>query len=166
MFDLVRWSPFGSLGTPFQLHREIDEMFGRFFNQGRGPAATESAGPTWWPAVESWTTDDSIHVRVALPGVDPKDVELSLIDNVLTLKGERKSHEEKKDGSYYLREFSYGSFERSLALPEGVDPAKVTARYANGMLEVTMPAPMATGPKKIDIAVDGSAPTAPAMKAA
>jgi HSP20 family protein len=167
MFDLVRWSPFGSLATPFQLHREIDEMFSRFFNQHRGPAAPESpAGPAWWPAVESWTSEGNIHVRVALPGVDPRDVELSVTDNVLTLKGQRKAHDETKDGSYYLREFSYGAFERSLALPEGVDPSRVTARYANGMLEITMPVPTAAGPKKVDIKIDGQPEGARAIKAA
>jgi HSP20 family protein len=167
MFDLVRWSPFSSLATPFQLHREIDEMFSRFFNQYRGQAAPESpAGPAWWPAVESWMSEGDIHVRVALPGVDPRDVELSVVDNVLTLKGQRKAHGETKDGSYYLREFSYGAFERALALPEGVDPAKVTARYANGMLEITMPAPMAVGPKKVDIKIEGQPEGARAIKAA
>jgi HSP20 family protein len=154
MFDLVRWSPYASFGTPFQLHREIDDLFSRFF--GRGQTSPETpAGPTWWPAVESFASEGNLHIRVALPGVDPKDVELSLMDNVLTLRGERKGHDEMKDGSHYLREFSYGAFERSLALPEGVDPGKVTARYADGMLEITMPAPISVVPKKVDIQIEG-----------
>jgi HSP20 family protein len=154
MFDLVRWSPFGSFGTPFRLHREIDELFGRFFGQNQS-TGQPAAGAAWWPAVESWVSDGNLHIRVALPGVDPKDVELSLSDNVLTLKGERKAHGESPDGSYYRREFSFGAFERSLALPEGVDPAKVTAKYSNGMLEITVPAPLSVAPKKVDIQIEG-----------
>jgi len=105
--------------------------------------------------VESWTSDGNLHIRVALPGVDPKDVELSVTDDVLSLRGERKAQTETGDGNHYLREFSYGRFERSLALPQGVDPAKVTARYSNGMLEITMPAPLSVSPKKVDIQVEG-----------
>jgi HSP20 family protein len=164
MFDLVRWSPFGSFGTPFQLHREVDELFSRFFGQNRASEQAAS-GPGWWPAVESWASEDQLHVRVALPGVDPKDVELSVTDNVLTLRGERKAHSESRDGSYYLREFSQGAFERSLALPEGIDPAKVTAKYTNGMLEITMPAPLSVAPKKVDIQIEGQTSGAKSVKA-
>jgi HSP20 family protein len=157
MLDLVRW-PFSTFGTPFQLHREIDEVLTRFFDQGQTRSATPSAQgvtPTWWPAVESWASEDTLHLRVALPGVDPKDVELSVTDNVLTIKGHRKPQGEAKDPSYFLREFGYGAFERSLGLPEWVDPARVTAKYANGMLEVTMPAQVAVAPKKVEIQIDG-----------
>jgi HSP20 family protein len=156
MFDLVRWSPFGTFGTPFQLHREIDELFSRFFSQ-RQAGSEPSETPTWWPAVESWTADGNVHVRVALPGVDPKDVELSVTDNMLTIKGERRAHQESKEGGYYLREFSHGTFERILALPDGVDPGKVAAKYTNGMLEITMPAPVSVVPKKVEIQIDGKA---------
>jgi len=89
--------------------------------------------------------------------VDPKDVELSVTDNVLTIKGERKAEHERKETSYFLREVNYGTFERSFALPEGVDASKVTAKYANGMLEITMPAPLAVSPKKVEIQVEGQA---------
>jgi HSP20 family protein len=154
MFDLVRWSPLGSFGTPFQLHREIDELFSRFFQRNQAAADPEQT-PTWWPAVETWADDGNLHVRVALPGVSPKDVELSVTDNILTLRGTRKVEDEKRERSYYLREFSYGTFERALALPEGVDAAKVSAKYVDGMLEVTIPAPVSVVPKKVDIQIEG-----------
>jgi HSP20 family protein len=163
MFDLVRWSPVGSFGTPFQLHREIDDLFSRFFQRSQA-AADPATAPTWWPAVESWASDGHLHVRIALPGVDPKDVELSVMDNVLTVRGVRKGQDEKRNGGYFLREFSYGSFERALALPEGVDPAKVTAKYADGMLEITMPAPVAVAPRKVDIQIEGQPAAQKAIK--
>jgi HSP20 family molecular chaperone IbpA len=71
--------------------------------QGNGSA------PTWWPALESWASEGNLHVRVALPGVDPKDVELSVTDSVLTVKGQRKRQGEARDGSDILREFGYAS---------------------------------------------------------
>jgi HSP20 family protein len=156
MFDLTRWSPFGTFSSPFQLHREIDELFSQFFGQGAAPAPQGNGGtPSWWPAVESWASDGNLHVRVALPGVDPKDVELTVTDDVLTVKGQRKHQDERKNGSHFLREFSYGAFERTLVLPEGVDPAGVTAKYTNGMLEISIPAPVAASPKKVEIEVEG-----------
>ncbi len=168
MFDLARWSPFGTFGTAFQLHREIDELFSRFFGQSQAatPQQANGGSSTWWPAVESWASDGTLYVRVALPGVDPKDVELSVTDNVLTVKGQRSRHQEAKEGGYFLREFSYGGFERSLVLPEGVDPTKVTAKYANGMLEISMPAPLSVSPKKVDIQIEAPAAQPKAIRAA
>jgi HSP20 family protein len=166
MFDLVRW-PFSTFGAPFQLHREIDEMLTRFFDQGQSRSATrptDSSTPAWWPAVESWASEGSLYLRVALPGVDPKDVELSVAENVLTIKGERKHQGEAKDPSYFLREWSYGAFERSLVLPEWVDAAKVTARYVNGMLEISMPAQITVAPKKVEIQIDGEPSAQKAIK--
>lgn len=163
MFGLTRWSPFG---TAFQLHREIDELFGRFFGQtGTQPAAAPGDGSTWWPAVESGTSEGTLWVRVALPGVDPKDVELTVSENVLTIKGQRKAQSETKEENYFLREFAYGAFERSIVLPEGVDPAKVNAKYSNGMLEISVPAPISVAPKRVEIQVEGQRGDQKAIKA-
>ena len=153
MFGLTRWSPSGSA---FQLHRDIDDLFNRFFGETWGQPVTEAASavPTWLPAIESYAHDGTFGVRVALPGVDPKHVEVSVSENMLTISGERKVGKESKEGSYYRRELGYGRFERTLELPEGVDPAKVQARYTNGMLEVTMPMPLAVVPKKVEIQIE------------
>lgn len=164
MFDLVRWSPFTPFTNSFQLHREIDELLGRVFGERQARSATpqtHDGTPTWWPAVESGASDGHLFLRVARPGVEPKDVELSVADNVLAIKGQRRHQAEVKEPSYFLREF-----ERSLVLPEGVDPAGVTAKYANGMLEITMPLPLAVGPKKVDIQIDGQSGTQKTVKAA
>jgi HSP20 family protein len=166
MVGLTRWSPFGSV---FQLHRELDDLFSRFFGQEGAstayrPEANQPAA--WWPAIESYSQDGELHVRIALPGVDPKDVEVSVTNDTLTVRGERKARAETKDGNAYVREFAYGTFERTLALPEGVDAGRVQAKFSNGMLDVTMAAPVSVAPKKIAIQVEGAADAARAIKAA
>lgn len=165
MLGLTRWSPFSSV---FQLHRELDDLFSRFFGHEGAPATArgEAQPASWWPALESYTQDGQFHVRVALPGVDPKDVEVSCSDSYLTIRGSRKSRTEDKDAAYFVREFAYGTFERTIALPEGIDPAKVQAKWANGMLEVTMPAPLAVAPKKVEIQIEGGAGQPKAIRAA
>lgn len=164
MFELTRWSPFSSM---FQMHRDLDELFGRVLGHEGVPAPyrSETAPVNWWPAVESYTKDGEIHVRVALPGVDPKDVEVTVSDDHLTIRGERKSRTEEKAGGRFVREFAYGSFERTLALPDGIDAGKVKAKFTNGMLDLTMPAPVAVVPKKVDIQIEGGAESAKAIKA-
>jgi HSP20 family protein len=160
MFGLVRWSPYTS---PFQLRREIDDVFGRFFGPVTQGAGT-GARPTWTPAVEGGLENGEYVIRVALPGVDPKQVEVSVMGNELTIKGQRQHRAENKGESYFVRELEYGAFERAFTLPEGVDAAKVHAKYANGMLEVRIPEPVALGAKKVDIEVEGGSPNQ--MKAA
>ena len=165
MFELTRRFPFGSM---FQMHRDLDDMLGRFLarDAGTAPYRTETEPVAWWPAVESYAKDGNLHVRVALPGVDPKDVEVTVSDDYLTIRGERKAKSDEKDGNRYVREFAYGSFERILALPEGVDPGKVQAKFANGMLDLTVPAPVAVVPKKVEIQIEDGAGQAKAIKAA
>jgi HSP20 family protein len=90
-------------------------------------------------------------IQLALPGVDPKDVEVSWMDNVLTVKGERKVDPDTTGKNYFVREVAYGTFQRSFALPEGVDAAEVKAKHANGMLEVKVPAPRAAQPRMIEV---------------
>src|SRR5262249_3886516 len=121
---------------------------------------------TWWPAVESYAKDGQLHVRVALPGVDPKDVEATVSDGYLTVRGERKAKTEDRERGRYVREFAYGSFERTFTLPDGIDPAKVKAMFTNGMLELTLPVPIAPAPKKVEIQIEGAADKTPAIKAA
>jgi HSP20 family protein len=145
MNTMLRWSP----TRQFHLHQAIDTIFPRFFDS----ATDEVAGraPSWLPAAEGRTEDGSYVIQLALPGVDPKDVVVSLMDNVLTVKGERKADHDTAGKDYFVREVAYGAFERSFALPEGVDAAQVEAKYVNGMLEVKVPAPRAATPRTIEI---------------
>jgi HSP20 family protein len=165
MFELTRRFPFGSM---FEAHRELDDLLGRFLGHAAGPVPyrAETEPVTWWPAVESYAKDGDLHVRVALPGVDPKDVEVTVSDEYLVIRGERKGKTEENGRGRYVREFAYGSFERTLALPEGIDPGKVQAKFANGMLDLTMPAPVAVVPKKVEIQIEDGTGQAKAIKAA
>src|SRR4029450_11893079 len=95
--------------------------------------------------------DDAYVIQLALPGVDPKDVTVTLMENVLTVKGERKADHDPTGKDYFVREVAYGTFQRQFNFPEGVDAAKVDAKYAQGMLEVRVPRPKAATARTIEI---------------
>ena len=155
MVHVTRLTPFA---PAFQLRRDIDDLFGRFFGQMSGESGQPPAEwPTWTPAVEGREEDGQWVIRVALPGVDPKDVEVALVQSQLTIKGQRKQAGETQQDNYFARELTYGAFERSFTMPEGVDPAKINARYTNGILEVRVPKPVAEAPRKVAIEVEGGA---------
>ncbi len=148
MTTMTRWSPFA---TKFHLHHhhDVDDLLQSFFNDARDETYQRVA--SWVPAVEGRIEDGTYVIQVALPGVDPKAVEVSLMDNVLTVKGERNADHDTTGKDYFVREVAYGAFQRSFALPEGVDAAQVEAKYANGMLEVRVPAPRAAMPRTIEV---------------
>jgi HSP20 family protein len=139
-------------------------MLNRFLGQDGSTYRPEAGAVAWSPAVESYAKDGELHVRVALPGVDPKDVEVTVTDDQLTIRGERKT--EHDDAGRYVREFTYGAFERTFTLPEGMDAGRVKAKFANGMLDLTLPAPVAVAPKKVEIQIEGGASEPKAVKAA
>ena len=145
MNTMLRWSP----TRQFHFHHDIDTIFPRFFDSATDEVAQRA--PSWLPAAEGRIEDGSYVIQVALPGVDPKDVVVSLMDNVLTVKGERKADHDTARKDYFVREVAYGAFQRSFALPEGVDAAHVEAKYAQGMLEVRVPAPQAATPRTIEV---------------
>jgi hypothetical protein len=123
MTTMTRWSPF----TPrFHFRHNVDEMLRRLLD-GAAEGADGNAS------------------------CDPKDVEVTLMDDVLTIKGERRPDHDTTDKDYFVREITYGTFRRSFTLPQGVDPAQVKAKYANGMLEVSVPSPRAAMPTTIEI---------------
>ena len=145
MTTMLRWSP----TRQFHFHHDVDDLFPRFFD-GAMDEAAQRAEP-WFPAAEGRIEDGTYVIQLALPGVDPKDVAVSWMDNVLTVKGERKADHDTTGKDYFVREVAYGAFQRSFALPEGVDAAQVEAKYANGMLEVRVPAPRAATPRTIEV---------------
>lgn len=123
------------------LHREIDRMFDSFW-RGTEP---QPFAPSIWsfdgtvPAIDQSEDETAYHVAVELPGIEEKDVEVSLADNVLTIHGERKLDKEEKEQSYYLRERARGAFRRSLSFPVQIDENKVKAVFADGVLSITLP---------------------------
>ena len=145
MNTMLRWSP----TRQFHFHNDIDYLFPRFFDGATDEVAQRAQ--SWLPAVEGRIEDGTYVIQLALPGVDPKGVVVSLMDNVLTVKGERKADHDTTGQDYFVREVAYGAFQRSFALPEGVDAAQVEAKYANGMLEVKVPAPRAATSRTIEI---------------
>jgi len=144
MNTMLRWSP----TRQFHFHPDVNDLSERFF----GGATDETAQrASWLPAAEGRMEDGTYVIQLALPGVDPQDVKVSLMDNVLTVKGERKADHDTVGKDYFVREVAYGAFERNFALPEGVNAAQVEAKYARGMLEVRVPAPQATTPRTIEV---------------
>ncbi len=149
MRALAPWRPFGELST---LHRDIDDLFARFFGEEeRGWLRPFDMSTV--PAIESFVRGDDLIVRADLPGINPKNVELAVEGDRLTIKGERKKVDEEKRGNEFYREVSYGSFERTVTLPAAVDPDKVKAEYHDGVLEITMKAPKDFKSKRVPITV-------------
>jgi HSP20 family protein len=129
----------------FGLHREIDRLFNEFA-QGMG-----QNGAKIIPNIEISETDKAIEVSAEMPGLERKDVEISIEDDTLTIRGEKKIEENQKDKNVQLSERSYGVFYRVLQLPSGIDPSSVQATMSNGVLKVTIPKPARSAPKKIEV---------------
>jgi HSP20 family protein len=136
--------------NPFMsLQREIDRLFDDFT---RGlPAFSAGGVDELLPDMDVTETDKQIEITAELPGLEEKDVQVNVADNVLTIRGEKKAEKEEKDKTYRLVERSYGSFMRSLALPEGVNADAIKASIEKGVLKVTVPKPAPAQVKKIDV---------------
>ena len=137
----------------FDFRRDFDQIFNRFLSW---PSAQEEPTMTtagFSPAIESFIDKDGkkFYCQVMLPGVDPKNVNLQVQGNTLTISGERNATRETKEADYLRREITYGSFQRSIMLPEGVDTDKLNAEYRNGIFEITAPISAAALPRKVEI---------------
>ena len=119
------------------LHREVNRLFDDVFRGFGMPSLGAFGGGLSWPNVELGETDKEIRVTAELPGLDEKDVDITVEDGVLTLRGEKKSEVDDEDRGYSER--SYGRFERRIGLPRGVEQDKASATFTNGVLTVTLP---------------------------
>ena len=138
---------------PFlSLHRDMSRLVDEVF-RGFGLPSTRANGAVLAPRIDVTETDRDIEIAAELPGVADNDVEVSLSDGVLTIKGEKKTKKEDQDKGYHLMERSYDSFLRSLAIPYDVDPDKVSASFEDGVLKVTLPKPPAAQSKTKKIAL-------------
>ncbi len=134
-----------------EMNRMFDNMLGGLMRRP-GSQQQRAELTEWAPAIDVVTKDGDLVIRAELPGVKQEDVDITLQNNVLTLSGERKAEQEEERGGYYVRERRYGSFSRSLTVPEGVDESNIHARYENGVLEVTVEgAAQVQEPKRIQI---------------
>ena len=154
-WELITWKPFSEFfpsrdfGT---MRREMDHLWDSFFDGSpRGKHKEEGA---WLPSVDVSETKNDIVVKAEVPGMDPKDIDITLSDGHLVIKGEKKQEKEEKDENHCFVERSYGSFVRSVALPKEVKHEKLSASYKNGVLKVVLPKSAEAKNKEIKIKVE------------
>lgn len=145
---LVPWRPFGELSS---FRREMDDLWNKFL--GETPFARESRA-RWVPSVDISETKDKLLVKAELPGLDAKEVSVSISGDLLTIKGEKKKEEEEKDEHHHYLERYYGSFQRSFQLPANIEIDKIQASFDKGVLKVTLPKTEEAKKKEIDIKVE------------
>jgi len=119
-----------------KMQRDMDRIFSRM---GTSEVLPTTGTTAWMPRINVKQSGQDLTVHVELAGIRPEDVDVEVTDGMLTLKGERKTETEREDEGWVIRESGYGSFERSIALPEGVDPSTITAAFRDGMLEIHVP---------------------------
>jgi len=152
---IVRFRPFSQAVDSFRdfgdMQAEVNRLFDSFL--GRPAQQPGSMERVWAPAVDMYETKDALMVAAELPGLDEKGIHLSIIGDVLSIRGERQWNQEVKQESCYRGERWYGKFERSLPLPMPVQADKVTAKYRDGVLTITLPKVEEIRPKEIKIDV-------------
>ncbi|HUO06274.1 MAG TPA: Hsp20/alpha crystallin family protein [Candidatus Binataceae bacterium] len=128
-----------------KLARGVESRFPRLFED------FAEGKEEFFPPIECLTKNGNLMVRADVPGMEAKDIDVSVMGNVLTIKGERKAEKEDKKDNYYRREISYGSFDRRMTLPEGAMGDKVKAVVKNGVMEITIPIGKEAATKKVAV---------------
>ena len=143
----------------FDLRSSFDHLMNRFLNHSTSTEDRSAKLIFAVPPIEAWVDNEKkeYHLSIAVPGIDPKEVQLNLHGHNLTVTGEHKSSEEKKEADYLEHEFSYDRFARTIVLPEGVEADKLTAEYKNGVLEVIVLFSELVLAKKIEIKMSAKA---------
>ena len=136
MTYLTRWNPWRELGV-------LNRMGGRDWTM-RWPTVLEE------PAIDMYETDEGLVVKATVPGVKPEDIDIKIVGDTLTIKGETKEDRETKDRNYVYRERHLGSFSRVISVPD-VDASKVTAEFENGILTLTLPKVAAAQPRTVQV---------------
>ncbi|HEY1270954.1 MAG TPA: Hsp20/alpha crystallin family protein [Terriglobales bacterium] len=152
MTVLTRWDPFREFST---LQDRMNRLFQDSFGQNREDALTTTS---FAPAVDVYEDEHSITLKIEVPGIDEKDIDVRLENNTLTVHGERKFEKEEKEENYRRIERQYGSFTRSFTLPTTVDADSISADYDKGVLKVKLAKKAEAKPKQIKVNV-GSAKT-------
>ena len=136
------------------LRSEMDRLFDTFLREPFGEIDWPFVGQgKWSPTVDIAESDDEVVVRAELPGIDPKDLDVSVSGNQLVLSGEKKESSESEGKDFSHSESRYGSFRRLVQLPEGIDTENVEAQYANGVLTMHLKKTPSAVPKRIDVKV-------------
>jgi len=144
MATLVRWEPFRELTA---LQNDMGRLMSAFLGQGNG----ETTGRTWVPAVDMWETDNELVYAFDLPGIPEDKISVEYDDGSLTVSGERGRTHEVKDDRFYRYERRFGSFTRTVGLPQGASEEDVSADYRDGVLQVTVRKPEQPKPRRIQI---------------
>src|SRR5580692_6764158 len=155
---LNRWEPFRGAPT---LHEQVNRLFGNVLEH----AGEESNLTSWAPAVDIYETEHELVVKADLPEVDPKELDIRVENNLLTIRGERKFEKKVNEDNYLRVERAYGSFSRSFSLANTVNADAIKADYQNGVLTLTIPKREEAKPKQIKVNVAAPAGT-PAVAAA
>lgn len=153
---LIRWEPAREFG-PFQ--NEVNRLFSTFFDTPTTASSGRSGAlRRWTPAMDISEAEREYVLRADLPGLIEKDVNIEIEDSTLTVSGERRFEHEDQQRGYRRIERSFGPFRRSLTLPEGVEAEAVTASFEHGVLEIRIPKPEQTKPRKVEITVGAGQP--------
>lgn len=142
MAALVRWEPFRDLAS---LQSEVGRLMNGLME---GPGRTPQS---WVPALDVWETENEVVYAFDLPGIEEEKISLEVSEDTLTVSAEREKVAEVERDRFYRYERRYGQFSRAVGLPQGADPAKITADYTDGVLKVRVPKPEATKPRKIEL---------------
>src|SRR6266705_2947336 len=157
MRTITRWEPFRGVNT-------LQDQFNRLFNDVFDRKAGESSLTAWAPAVDIYETEHELVVKADLPEVDPKDLDIRVENNILTIRGERKFEKKVNEDNYLRVERAYGSFARSFTLANTVNSDAIKADYQNGVLTLTIPKREEAKPKQIKVNVNTQAMAASAAK--
>jgi len=158
----TNWSPFTT-----SIERDLQDMMNRFFGVLR-PTESETTW-VWRPRVDIYRDRSDLVVEAELPGIDPEtDLDITVEGNVLHLRGSRSYERDVEEGDLYVRERTFGSFQRDLMIPEGIDADELDAHYEGGVLTIRMPLPesLSRKPKKLEVKVGKTKKLGRATKAA
>lgn len=145
--EIVPWKPFGEVSS---LRKEMDNLWNNFLGETSFPRYFPK---DWLPSVDVSETEDQLLIKAELPGLEATDVSVSISGDLLTIKGEKKKEEEKKDEHFHSSERFYGSFQRSFRLPVNIKTDEVDATFKNGVLQVALRKTEETRKKEIEIKV-------------
>jgi HSP20 family protein len=148
MATLVRWEPFREIAT-------LQNEMSRLLNTVAGGNGETTTTRTWVPAVDVWETEDSLVYAFDLPGIPEDKISVEFDDGALIVSGERERTKESSEQNYYRFERRFGSFSRTVGLPQGVGEDAISAEYKNGVLEVSVQKPEQPKPRRIEIGTNG-----------
>lgn len=158
MRTIARWEPFRGVTT-------LQDQINRLFNETFERPSDDSSLSAWAPSVDIYETEQELVVKADLPDVDPKDLDIRVENNILTIRGERKFEKKVNEESYLRIERSYGSFARSFTLANTVNSDAIKADYRNGVLTLSIPKREEAKPKQIKVNVDVNTPEVAAAAA-